>query len=298
MISPADAATGSTQLTVLSKMNEQLASENAALIAELAKVERQQTRQAIQKGRQREFPALVAGIPAKTLESLLSLPGTAAAATADQPSSAGSTVRQLSSVSTKGCNEKTEPDNNLTNVAEGLASALGTAWVDTHSSLQQRAQQLDTQIELTQLRSEIETLKAEVAEAAAQALTNQGLIHTLQRQLSAADSQHQQEIKELKRAAKQAERRSEQLAQQLSNKADDSSVQVCRCTSCHDGGTCLFSIFAILSIGSNYMSVKHCMSPCKQGVNIVKAAKPRHKLLDKEQHKSSLAEVKGPSRRT
>lgn len=297
VISPADAATGSTQLTVLSKMNEQLASENAALIAELAKVERQQTRQAIQKGRQREFPALVAGIPAKTLESLLSLPGTAAAATADQPSSAASTVRQLSSVSTKGCNEKTEPDNNLTNVAEGFASTLGTAWVDTHSSLQQRAQQLDAQIELTQLRSEIETLKAEVADAAAQALTKQGLIHTLQRQLSAADSQHQQEIKELKRAAKQAERRSEQLAQQP-NKADDSSVQVCRCTSCHDGGTCLLSIFAILSIGSNYMSVKHCMSPCKQGVNIVKAAKPRHKLLDKEQHKTSLAEVKGPSRRT
>ena len=221
----ADAATGSTQFGVLSKMNEQLASENAALITELAMVQRRLTRQAIQEGRQKETPALVAGIPAKTLESLLSPPGVAAAAAADKPSSAASTICQMSSQSMGGCDD--EQDCGLKITAERLASSSSTAWTDAHSSLHQRTQQLGTQIELTQLRSEVETLKAEVAEAAARDVTKQGLIHTLQRQLRDADSQHQQEIKELKKAAKQIEKRAEQLAQQLPKTADDSSVQVC-----------------------------------------------------------------------
>ncbi|KAL3142278.1 hypothetical protein ABBQ38_002621 [Trebouxia sp. C0009 RCD-2024] len=83
-------------------------------------------------------------------------------------------------------------------------------------------------MELTRLKSENETLKAEAAEAAAEAVNKQGLIHTLRRQLSTADSQHQEEVKQLKRVAKQLERRCEQLAQQLPDKADDSSVQAAR----------------------------------------------------------------------
>ncbi|KAL3142275.1 hypothetical protein ABBQ38_002618 [Trebouxia sp. C0009 RCD-2024] len=213
-ISPTDAPMSSTQLHVLSRMNEQLASENAALIAELAQVQRRQNRQAIQEGRQRG-PALVAGIPAKTLEGFLSLPGTAAAATADQSFPADATTH----------GEEAEQDGKSANVIEGSASI---PWVDTHSILHQRTQQLDAQMELTRLKSENETLKAEAAEAAAEAVNKQGLIHTLRRQLSTADSQHQEEVKQLKRAAKQLERRCEKLAQQLPDKTDDSSVQAAR----------------------------------------------------------------------
>ena len=226
-VGSADAATGSTQLSVLSRMNEQLASENAALITELATVQRRLTRQAIQEGRQKDVPTLVSGVPAKTLESFLSPPGTAAAAAADKPSSAASPVGQMSSQSMGGCDEEVEQDLGLDKVAEGCSSISSTAWADIHSGLHQRTQQLDAQIELTQLRSEIESLKAEAAEAAARDLTTQGLVHTLQRQLRDADSQHQQEIKELKKAGKQIEKRAEQLAQQLPKKAEDSSMQVC-----------------------------------------------------------------------
>lgn len=226
-MSLAAAATGSTQLSVLSKMHQQLASENAALITELATVQRRLTRQGIQEGRQKEVPALVAGVPAKTFESFLSPPGTAAAAAADKPSSAASIVCQMSSQSVGGCDEEVEQKCGLKTAAERLANSSTSAWADAHSSLHQRSHQLGTQIELNQLRSEIETLKAEVAEAAARDLTKQGLVHTLQRQLRDADSQHQLEIKELKKAAKQIERRAEQLAQQLPKKADDSSMQVC-----------------------------------------------------------------------
>lgn len=226
-MSSADAATGSTHLSVLSKMNEQLASENAALITELASMQRHLTRRAIQEGRQKEVPVLVAGVPAKTLESFLSPPGTAAAAAADKPSSAASTVCQMSSQSMGRCDEEVEQDLGLDKVAEGFSNTPSTAWADIHSSLHQRTQQLDTQIELTQLRSEIESLEAQAAEAAAHDLTKQGLIHTLQRQLRDADSQHQQEMKESKKAAKQIEKRAEQLAQQLPKKAEDSSMQVC-----------------------------------------------------------------------
>lgn len=225
--STADSAAGSTQLSVLSQMNEQLASENAALISELATVQRQRTRQVFQEGRQKEVPALVAGIPAKTLESFLSPPGAAAAAAADQPSLAASTVGQTSAQSMGGCDEEAGQGCSRDNVPKDSAKPLSTAWIDAHSDLHRRTQQLDAQIELTQLRSEVEVLKAEAAEATADAVTKEGLIHTLQRQLRDADSQHQREIKELKRAAKQVERRAEQLAQQLPKKADDSSVQVC-----------------------------------------------------------------------
>lgn len=226
-VSTADAAAGSTQLSVLSQMNEQLASENAALITELATVERQRTRQVIQEGRQKEVPAFVAGIPAKMLESFLSPPRTAAAVAADQPSQAASTVGQMSAESMGGCDEEAEQGCSRDNIPKDSAKPSSIGWIDTHSELHQRTQQLDTQIELTQLRSEVEILKAEAAEATADAVTKEGLVHTLQRQLRDADSQHQQEIKELKRAAKQVERRAEQLAQQLPKKADDSSVQVC-----------------------------------------------------------------------
>lgn len=218
-------------------MNEQLASENAALIAELAKVQRRHSRQAVQKGRQRDTPALVAGVPAKTLEGFLSLSATAAAATApaDRSSSTNATAQ----------GKEAEQDGKSASVVEGVESTSCAAWSDAHLSLHQRAQQLDAQIELTRLKSEKETLKAEAAEAAAKALNKQDLLQALQRQLSAAASQHQQEVKQLKRAAKHLETRCEQLALQLPNQADDSSVQVCPCgvllcyvlCSCHDAQT-------------------------------------------------------------
>ena len=222
--SPADAATSSTQLSVLSKMNEQLASENAALIMELATVQRRLTRQAIQEGRQKKVPALVAGKPAKVLESLLSPPATAAA---EQASSAASTACPMLPQSVGGRHEEVERRDDLNNAAEPCSKMLSTVWTDAQSSLHRRTQQLDAQIELTQLRAKTESLKAEAAEAAARDVTKQGLIYTLQRQLRDADSQHQQEVKELRKAAKQLEKRAEQLSQQLPQKFDDSTVQVC-----------------------------------------------------------------------
>ena len=229
-----DDSANSTQLSVLSKMNEQLATENAALIAELATLQRRQTRQAIQTGRQGEAPAFIAGVPATQLESLLSMPGTAAAAAAPavQPPSASesvspaSPIRRLSSMYPEGNEEEEQQDCTAGSATEDPASKAGRAWADAHSNLHQRARHLETQIELTRLRAECETLRAEAAEEAAQAVTQQGVIHTLQRQLSAADKQHQKEVKELRKAAKQIERRSEQLAEQLPKPADDLSVQV------------------------------------------------------------------------
>lgn len=236
-ISPTSVPMSSPQLQVLSRMNEQLASENAALIAELAKVQRRHARQAVQERRQRDTPALVAGVPAKTLEGFLSLSATAAAtAPADQSSSTNATAR----------GKEAEQDEKSASVVEGVESTSCAAWSDAHLSLHQRAQQLDVQIELTRLKSGNETLKAEAAEAAAKALNKQDLLQTLQRRLSAAASQHQQEVKQLKRAAKQLETRCEQLALQLPSKTDDSSVQVCPCVvllchvlrSCHDAQAC------------------------------------------------------------
>ena len=238
-----DAGKGSTQLTVLSSMNEQLATENAALIAEVAKLQSQQTRQALQQGRKRSFPALIAGIPSQKLEALLAPPGSAtaaavadaAAADADEsclataPAHSASLIRRLSSVYPEGQEEDEQQGWNTADAAQEVASTGGPAWAHAHSNLQQRAQHLDIQIELTQLRAQCEVLQAEAAEAAAQALTKQGAIHTLQRQLSAADGLHEKEMKELRKAAKQSERRAEQLAQQLPSKKDDSSAQVQPC---------------------------------------------------------------------
>ena len=225
-MSPAGAATGSTHLSVLSQMNEQLASENATLITELATVQRRLARQAIQEGRQKEVPALVAGEHAKTLESFLSPSGTAAAAAAGNASLAASTVCQTSLQSIVGNHEQVEQNCCPDIAADPFANSSSTAWTDAHSRLHQRIQQLGAQMELTRLRSKLESLKAEAAEAAAREMTKQGLVHTLQRQLRDADSQHQQEIKELKKAAKQVEKRAEQLSQQLPKNVDDSSMQV------------------------------------------------------------------------
>ena len=200
-----DCGPGSTQLNVLSSMNEQLASENAALIAELAKLQRKQRIQAIEAGRQKQSPNSVAEIPTNQLESLLSLPGTAAAAAVASSSSSQAADEQQSKAMTPS-----------------------ESWNGSHAILQQRAQHLQTRVELTHLRAEGEMLKAEAAEAAAQAQTKQGVVITLQRQLNAAHTQHQKEIKELKKAAKQIERRAEELAHQLPNSSDDSPLQVSR----------------------------------------------------------------------
>ena len=75
-------------MSVLSRMNEQLASENAALIAELAKLQRRHHRQTgtVQPGlltqASGQLPGqmeTVAGIPVDELASLLAPPGIAAA---------------------------------------------------------------------------------------------------------------------------------------------------------------------------------------------------------------------------
>lgn len=84
-------AKSSTHMSVLSRMNEQLASENASLIAELAKLQRRSHRQtsssqlsllpqaSVQLPEQMQT---VAGIPVNDLASLLAPPGA-------MPSSAG-----------------------------------------------------------------------------------------------------------------------------------------------------------------------------------------------------------------
>ncbi|KAL0044312.1 hypothetical protein WJX82_011048 [Trebouxia sp. C0006] len=100
------------------------------------------------------------------------------------------------------------------------------AWDASHSALQQRAQTLKTQVKLTRLRAEGEVLRAEASEALTEAQAKQGVINMLQQQLSAAHSQHDKEVKELKRAAKLMGRRTEELTQQLPKTDGDSSLQV------------------------------------------------------------------------
>ena len=207
-----DFGTGSTQLNVLSSMNEHLASENAALIAELAKLQRKQRIQAIDEGRQKQSPNSVDEILTNQLVSLLSSPGTAAAAAV------------ASSSSSQAADEEQRK-------GDSKAMTPSESWNGSHAILQQRAQHLQTRVELTHLRAEGEMLKAEAAEAAAQAQTKQGVVITLQRQLNAAHTEHQKEIKELKKAAKQIERRAEELAHQLPKSSDDSPLQVSRLAS-------------------------------------------------------------------
>jgi len=204
-------------------MNEQLASENAALIAELAKLQRKQRQQEEEEGRQRQGPSLVAGIPAHQLESLLSLPGTSSAAAVAVPcsSSASSVPPDVSEAHAEA------PDaNEAKKKSLAKRETAPEAWDASHSALQWRAQTLETQVELTRLRAKGEILRAEAVEALTEAQTKQGLINMLERQLSAAHSQHGKEVKELKRAAKLTERRTEELTQQLPMTNGDSSFQV------------------------------------------------------------------------
>jgi len=218
----------SVQLNVLSSMNEHLASENAALIAELAKLQRKQRSQDAEQRRQKQIPALVAGIPTDQLESLLSIPGTLAIPTATGPSS--SSAGAAGAASSSSLHESSLPLSSAADEAQRKSDSkslsVSDSWHASHSALHQRAQDLVAQVELTQLRAECEVLRAEAAEAATQTQTKQGVVITLQRQLNAAHAQHQKEVKELKKATKQVERRAEDLVQQLPKTVDDSSVQV------------------------------------------------------------------------
>lgn len=214
---------------MLSDMNEQLASENAALIAELAKLQRKQRQQEEEEGRQRQGPSLVAGIPAHQLESLLSLPGTSPAAAVAVPcSSSASSVPPEVSEAHADVSDADQAKKKSVVEKKSMAKREmpPEAWDASHSALQWRAQTLETQVELTRLRAEGEVLRAEAAEALTEAQTKQGVINMLQQQLSAAHSQHGKEVKELKRAAKLTERRTEELTQQLPKTDDDSSIQV------------------------------------------------------------------------
>jgi len=204
-------------------MNEHLASENAALIAELAQMQRKQRQQGEDEGRQRQGPSLVAGIPAHQLESLFSLPGTSPAAAIAVPcsSSASSVPPDVSEA-----HPEAQDADEAQKKSVAKRETPPEVWDASHSALQRRAQELETQVELTRLRAEGEILRAEAAEAVAEAQTKQGLINMLQRQLSAAHSQHDKEAKDLKRAAKLMERRTEELTQQPPKTEGDSSLQV------------------------------------------------------------------------
>ena len=209
-------------------MNEQLASENAALIAELAKLQRKQRQQEDDEGRQRQGPSLVAGIPAHQLESLLSLPGTSPAAAVAVPcsslaSSVPADVAEAHAEAPHADHAQKKKVEEKSVAKREMPLEVGDA---SHSALQRRAQTLKTQVELTRLRAEGEVLRAEAAEALTEAQTKQGVINMLQQQLSAAHSQHDKEVKELKRAAKLTERRTEELTQQLPKTDGDSSLRV------------------------------------------------------------------------
>ncbi|DBB05703.1 TPA: hypothetical protein ACH3X1_012310 [Trebouxia sp. C0004] len=210
----------SPQLQVLSDMNEQLASENAALVGELAKLQRKQRQQREDEGRQRQGPSLVAGIPAHQLESLLSLPGTSPAAAVVVPCSSSSSSVPLDMLE---AHTEAQDADKAQKKSVAQREMVPEAWDASHSVLQWRAQTLETQVELTRLRAEGVILRAEAAKALAEAQTAQGVINMLQRQLNAAHSQHDKEVKELRRAT---ERRSEELTQQLPKTNDDSSQQV------------------------------------------------------------------------
>ena len=205
-------------------MNEHLAKENAALIGELAKLQRKQRNQAAEQGRQQQFPESVVGIPRDKFARLLSAPGAEAAEVAEASAASLSSADGDNSSHTnrlaKTGNPGEEPNSSIS------SSGFADDWDSMHSALRQRTQLLETQFELTRLRAECEMLKAATSEAAAQAETKQGLVATLQRQLADATTQHQREVRELKKAAKQVERRSEELSQQLPKKADDSTLQV------------------------------------------------------------------------
>ena len=209
-------------------MNEQLASENAALIAELAKLQPKQRQQEDDEGRQRQGPSLVAGIPAHQLESLLSLPGTSPAAAVAVPcsslaSSVPADVAEAHAEAPHADHAQKKKVEEKSVAKREMPLEVGDA---SHSALQRRAQTLETQVELTRLRAEGEVLRAEAAEALTEAQTKQGVINMLQQQLSAAHSQHDKEVKELKRAAKLTERRTEELTQQLPKTDGDSSLRV------------------------------------------------------------------------
>ena len=245
-------------------MNEHLATENAALIAELANLQRKQRNEALQEGRRQQSSDLVAGVPKTQLESLLStsdqqdtadhaVPSSSSAARSAAPSSPASAAALTSSSSqlaaagssaaeaavpassSAGGGLFTSPEADATlgrkeeeEHADSAAarSSLTESQQSTHSDLQQRAQLLETQVELTHLKAECEMLRSATAEAAAQAETKQGVVITLQRQLADAISQHQKEVRELKKAAKQVERQADELSQQLPKKADESTTQV------------------------------------------------------------------------
>ena len=75
---PTSASANSTQVSVLSRMNEQLAAENAALVAELAKLQHRQHRQTASlasSGPIFQNVETVGGIPVDELASLLAPPG-------------------------------------------------------------------------------------------------------------------------------------------------------------------------------------------------------------------------------
>lgn len=203
-------------------MNEHLASENAALIAELTKLQRKQKQQGEEVWRQKQGPSLVAGVPAHQLESLLSLPGTSPAAAVAVPcsSSASSVPLNISEAHAEA------PGANEAEKTSLARRETAPDWDASHATLQQRAQTLEAQMELTRLAAEGEILRAEADKAATAAQTKQGVIYMLQRQLSAAHSQHDKEVKDLKRAAKLMERRTEELAQQLPKANGDSALQV------------------------------------------------------------------------
>jgi len=209
-------------------MNEHLASENAALIAELAKLQRRQRQQEEEEGRQRQGPSLVAGIPAHKLESLLSLPRTSPAAAVAVPcsSSASSGPADAPEAHAEAPDADQAQKKSVEKKSVAKREKLPEAWDASQSALLQRAQTLETQVELTRLRAEGKILRAEAAEALTEAQTKQGVINMLQQQLSAAHGQHGKEVKELKRAAKLTERRTEELTQQLPMTNGDSSFQV------------------------------------------------------------------------
>ena len=204
-------------------MNEHLASENAALIAELAKLQRKQRQQEEEEGRQRQGPSLIAGIPAHQLESLLSLPGTSPAAAMAVPCSS---LASSAPLDVSEAHAEAQGANEAKKQSLAKRQTAPEAWNASHSALQQRAQTLKTQVKLTRLRAEGEVLRAEAAEALTEAQAKQGVINMLQQQLSAAHSQHDKEVKELKRAAKLMGRRTEELTQQLPKTDGDSSLQV------------------------------------------------------------------------
>ena len=213
---------------MLSDINEHLASENAALIAELAKLQRKERQQEEEEGRQRRCPSLVAGIPAHQLESLLSLPGTSPAAAAAVPCSslASSVPLDMPEAHAEAPDADQAQKKSVEKKSRVKREMPPEAWDASHSALQQRAQTLKTQVKLTRLRAEGEILRAEAAEALTEAQAKQGVINMLQHQLSAAHSQHDKEVKELKRAAKLMGRRTEELTQQLPKTDGDSSLQV------------------------------------------------------------------------